>query len=412
MTDNVIRPDISMLLITLQASETALAVQNALTDNLPCDIDSVSYNGPYKSEQSNESNGTFVSPAPLVTGQPSTFSFRARLRGIGAGASYSASVRPPLHAALAACGWYGQFSPLAASTALASGTAFSATLPPAFSSTAQFYRGQPMVIGGAPAAGRRSLVQDYSAARLAVLADTFSGPLSATNTAMIPANWTYAPTSPTSLTARTSMHPCATISWIEDFRVKTLMDCRGTVDFEGESGKPGYAVFNFTGIYVGDTDNGMPDLASPIVASAPLLVTGASGVQPAFQMNRRPIAISKWSLKNSGQIEAPDDPNTSLGFGAGQIAGRTYMFETDPLLTQLAVRNAIAEIANYARYPATIQMGSTDGNSVSMLLPMIQPVETSPGMRGKLRSETLRYQALSPSKDYAGRDADAILCFS
>lgn len=413
MTDPVIRPDNAVLMITLQSGEGSIATPNALIDAIACDIDSVSYNGPYKSEQSNESNGSFSPPAPLVTGQPSTFSFRARLRGLVPGFAYSATVKPPLHAALSACGLLGQFTPSADATPITSGTGITATLPPAFFATTQYYRGQPFIMSNAPVVGRRALVMDYNgASRIATFCDQFSANLTATNAVAVPANWTYAPTSPASTAARLTMHPCASINWVEDGRLKTWYDCRGTVDFEGDAGKPGYAVFNFTGIYAGDADTTVPDVSTVVTASAPLLVSGSSGTQPVFQIARRAMAISKWSIKNSGQIEAPDDPNTALGFGAGQIAGRTYMLETDPLLTQVATRNAIADIANYTRYPAGIQMGLQTGNSVSLTLPTVQPVETSPGMRGKLRSETLRYQALSPSKDSAGRDGDIIICFS
>lgn len=410
MTDPVIRPGNGLLLIALQSAEGTPATPSAATDVVPCETDSVSYNGPYKTQAADEANGSFVASSPLVMGQPSTFSFRSRMKG--AGQTYTASVKPPLHAPLSACGWLGQFTAALAAAALAAGTAQSATLGAGGSSTAQAYRGMPLVLTGAPAANRLSLITDYSAGKVATLADNFGSALSASNTGAIAANWCYAPTSPVDAASRATMHPAATIYWYEDGILYQWMDCRGSVDFEGNSGEPGYAVFNFTGIFAGKTTVAVP--AAPVYPSqsAPLLVMGVGGVQPAFQINRRGMPISKWSLKNGAGLESPDDPNTAIGFGAAQIEDRMPILEIDPLMTFVATRDALADIAAFAQYPGAIQAGSVAGNRWGLTLPIIQPTDTATAMRGKLRAETLHYQATTAGKDGAGRDSDILLCFS
>lgn len=411
MVDPVIRPAAGLLLFALQTAEGTPAVPSALTDCVPVETDSVDYNSPYKMEQSNESNGSLAAASPMVVGQPSTISFRARLKGAGAGTVYSPTVRPPLHAPLSACGWMGQYTAAIAAMALTAGTAQSATLGNNFAATAQLYRGMPLVLAGAPAAGRLPLIADYSAARVATLTDAYSAALSAGNTAALPANWLYTPTTPVDPSARASMHPCGTIQWFEDGSLHTWTDCRGTVDLDGNSGKPGFAAFSFTGIYQGRTD--APVSVSAVYAgqSAPLLAMGA-GTAPAFQVARRGLAISQWSLKSGSNTESPDDPNTPIGFGGGQLGERAYMLEIDPLVTQVATRNSLADIAAYSQYPAGIQLGNVSGNRVSIMVGTAQPVETSPSKRGALRAETLRYQAIITGRDPAGRDGDVSICFS
>jgi hypothetical protein len=408
--DPVIRPGNGLLLMALQSAEGTAATPSAATDVIPCETDSVSYNGPFKTQAADEANGSFVASSPLVLGQPSTFSFRSRMKG--ANALYTSTVKPPLHAPLSAAGWLGQFTAAVSAAALAAGTTSSATLGTGAAATAQAYRGMPLVLTGAPAANRLSLITDYTAAKLATLADLYGSALSATNTGAIPANWTYAPTSPVDAATRATMHPAATIVWYEDGICYTWQDCRGTVDFEGNSAEPGYAVFNFTGIFVSKTTVALPSNPVYPSQSAPLLVMGVGGVQPAFQINRRGMPISKWSLKNGAGLESPDDPNTSIGFGAAQIEDRMPVLEIDPTMTYVATRDALADIAAFSQYPAAIQAGTVPFNRWSLTLPIIQPTDTTPALRGKMRSETLHYQATTAGKDAAGRDSDAILCFS
>lgn len=411
MSDAVIRPGNGLLLIALQPDEDTIVVPSASTDVIPCEIDSVDYNGPYKTEAANEANGTFAAGAPLVIGQPATFSFKSRLKGAGIGVTYTASVKPPLHAPLQACGWLGAFTAAVAAASLAAGTTSSGTLGTGFAATDQLYRGQPLVLTGAPAAGRRPLITKYSAAKVALLSDLYGSVLTTGNTAALPANWTYAPTSPFDASSRATMHPAATIYWYEDGTLYEFAKCRGTVDYDGSSARPGFATFNFTGIFVGKSDAAVPAVTNYPGHSAPLLLQG-SAAAPAAQVNGRSLPISKWSLKNGGQIESPEDPNTQIGFGAGQIADRMYVLELDPLSTLVAARNVLADIAAFSQYSAALQFGAAIGNSVSLLLPVAQPTDVAPGMRGKLRSETIHYQAIPNGRDNADRDGDVILCYS
>jgi hypothetical protein len=410
MADPVIRPRNAVLLVALQSAESTAATPNPATDAVPFEDGSFTFNSPYRTEDSSEVNGSFVGSAPLVLGQAATVSFRSRLKGAGAGVTYTSSVKPPLHAPLQACGMRGQFTASVSAAALTAGTPDSATLGTGFAATAQQYRGMPLLLTAGPGAGRVPLIVDYSSAKVASLSDIYGAALTTSTIAGLPANWSYAGTSPADNTARLTDQPCATIYYYEDGRLYRWMDCRGVVDFDGNSAQPGFGAFSFTGVFVDVADAAVPNA---VIAghSAPLLLQG-SGVAPAMQANRRGLPISRWSLSSGGATESSEDPNTSFGFGAAQIGARTPIFEADPLQTLIATRNALAEIAAYSVYPISLQFGATAGNRVSLLLPQAQPIEAAPGLRGTLRSETLRYQALNPGDDAYARDGERILTFS
>lgn len=400
-----------LLLITLQSAEDVIPTVNFATDVVGYEEDSLDFNGPFKSEASNESTGSFAASAPIVMGQPATFSFRSRIKGAGAGVTYTGSVRPPLHQPFSACGWLGAFTPAVTSAALTAGTTSSATLGTGFGTTAQMYRGMPLVMSVAPAVGRLPLITDYTAGKVATLTDLYGSALSASNSAALPANWLYAPTTPTDTSTRASMQPAAMISYYEDGTLWRWLNCRGTVDLDGGAAKAGFAAFNMGGIFLDKTDVAMPTNGVYPGHGAPILVQG-SGTAPAFQINRRGLAISTWSIKNGLQVESPEDPNSNFGFGAGLIAERDYYLEIDPLTTLVATRNAMAEIASLSQHVAGIQLGMTSGNRASIMLPLVQPVETTPGKRGQNRSETLKYKAVNPGRDNAARDGDVSICFS
>jgi hypothetical protein len=391
MPDPVLRPSNSLLLIALQSGGDGVpATPSASTDVIPCEVDSIDYNGPFKAEDVDEANGSYAAGAPLVLGQPATVKFRSRLKGAGTAVTYTAI----------------------AAAALTAGTASSATLGTGYTGTAQIYRGMPLVLTGSPAAGRTPLIADYTAGKVASLTETYGSALSATNTAAIPANWTYAPTSPSDSSSRTTMHPCATIVLYEDGVTHTWTDCRGTVDFDGESGKPGFATFSFTGIYQGTADAAIPSAVSYPSQSAPILAQGSGGVGSIFNVNRRGLPISKWSLSANSQVESPDDPNTPYGFAGGQLGGRKYVLECDPKRSLVATRNILVDIAAYSQYTGALVFPAANGNRVTICLPLIQPTDTTPAKAGQLRSETLHYQAIPSSRDSSSRDGDATICFS
>lgn len=409
MADVTIRPANVAVLVKLETTEGVDASPVAGVDAIPVEADSVQYNSPWTSEQSNEATGSLVSGAPLVIGQAATISFRSRIKG--ANAPYTASVKPPLHQALQACGWKGQFQAAITAAAATAGSAITATLATAFPATAQAILGMMLAITGGPGAGASPAVVDYTAGRVATLSDSFNPQLTTASIIGLPANWTYAQTSPSDAAARATDQPSATIYIYEDGTLLKFVGCRGTASLEGQTARPGFATLNFTGIYAGKTDAAIP--AGLVIAghSAPVLAQG-SAVSSAVLLNRKPLPISRWSLDPGSTLETPDDPNTSYGFGAGQITDRTPRLTLDPLATLVATRDTVTDIGNGTAMTAVLRHGSVAGNRWALVAPLAQPVEANPGTRGKLRSEEIALQLRTSGKDAYSRDADRFLVFS
>jgi hypothetical protein len=402
----VIRPKIGLLLIAMQSAEGSPATLDPTLHAVPYEVDSFEYGSPYRSDPADEANGSLVMGAPLIVGQPATIGFRFRLKGAGAGVTYTSTVKPPHHAVFSACGLRGQFS----AAALTAGTTTSATLGTGFTGTAQLYRGMPLVLTGSPGAGQIPLITDYTAGKVATLSDLFGTPLSTGTSAAMPANWTYAGTTPYDSASRLTDHPCATVGYYEDGNLLQWNDVRGIVDFEGNTAAPGFGVVRMSGTYAGETAVAVPTNAVVANHSAPILTKGA-GTPSAALINRVELPISRWSLRNGGDIENVDDPNTPYGFGPGQITGRAPVFGADPLKTLVSTRDAIAEIGAASNYPIVLRFGQTAGNRLAILAPIAQPTKADPGKRGTMRSLDQEWQLLNPGRDSVTRDGERILAF-
>lgn len=393
----------------IETTEGVDAIPGA-ADAFPFEVDSVEYNGPFRTEASQETSGSLAASAPLIIGQQSEITFRARIKGAGAGATYSGSVRPPHDALLSACGWRGFFSAAVAATALASGTVSSATLAAPFVTTAQLYRGMPLQLAGGASGGRIAHVTDYTAGRVAALTDVFANPLASDVTAALPANWTYAPTSPSDESARAVDHPSGTLYIYEDGVLRRFGGLRGVVDFAGETARPGFMTFRFTGIYLGKSDAARP--ADPVAQhTAPTLAMGSAGVNPSVLMDGQPLAIRNWALATGQTMEVTDDPNTPFGFGPADISRRAGILTLDPNDTLVASRDVIADIEAGEQYTAVIRCGAVAGNRWSITTPLTQPADPKPGRRGIYRTEELSLYALNSGLDPQTRDSDAVLSF-
>lgn len=411
MADPTIRPANVAVLLKLETTEAVDASPAAAIDAIPVEADSVTYNTPWTTEASNEATGSLVSGAPLIIGQAAKIGFRSRIKGAGAGVTYSSSVKPPLHAAMQACGWRGQFTAAVATALATAGSTTSATLASGFPATAMALVGMMLTITAGTGVGATPLVMGYTAGRLATLADLFGTALDTTSSIALPANWTYASTSPSDATARLTDQPSATIYIYEDGRLLKFVGCRGTMALDGKSARPGYDTFDFSGIYAGAVDAAIPSGLVVANHSAPVLAQGGAA-SSALIVNRKPLPVSTWSLDPGSQLEVPDDPNTTFGFGAGQIVDRTPVLKIDPLMALISNRDTVTDIGNGTTMPVALRHGSLSGNRWSLLAPLAQPTEAAPGTRGKLKSEDISFQLRSLGRDAVTRDTDRVLCFS
>lgn len=410
MGDLVIRLRNVLGMVKLETTENVNPTLSALTDAIPFEIDSLSIGSPFTTEQSGEATGTMIAGAPLVIGQAMPVSLRMRMKGAGAGVIYSASVKPPAHALLAACGLRGLFTDAVAVTALAAGTGNSATLATPYAATAQLYRGQRILLTGT-AAGAHPIITDYTVGRVATLADTFSPALTTGSSAEIKPNWTYAMTSPQTDVERAADQPSAWLEFNEDGIQYALGGFRGNVRVSVQTARPGYFEISGMAIWNGQVDADMPTGAVVANHAAPTL-NMQSGISPAFAVDRKKLPISNFTFDWASQVDSYEDPNTPNGFGAGQIGGREPALTCDPLKTRLSVRNHLLALeTGGGPYVGVQRAGQTSGNRWSLVQPRLLPQAVEMATRGNARSENLTFRAVSPGRDSAGRDGDAILCF-
>jgi hypothetical protein len=415
MPDPVVRLRNVVALCKAETVEGQDANPAANVDAFPFEIESMEIGDPYTTEDSNEATGTEISGAPLIISQPVSFRIRMRLKGAGAGVTYTALVRPPAHALLQSCGLKGLFTAAVSPTALTAGTTTSGTVATPYAATAQLYRGQRLILTGGAQAGAQPMITDYTAARLASLADIFGTALSATNSAAIAANWTYAASSPATIAERATDQPSSTFYAHGDGILTKLFALRGTPKIMADTAKPGYFEMTGTAIWGGQTNVAQPTNAVIANHAAPTLQQQTL-VSPAFIVNRKPLPISQFSFDWARELETYEDPNTPNGFGAALIGGRTPVLECDPTMhADLSVRNHLADleaaIGGAAAFPGAVRSGSVSGNRWALTLPGIVPMRVAKGTRKNVRSETLGFRAFSTGRDSAGRDGDAILCF-
>lgn len=407
MGDPIIRPDNSVAMFKLETVEGQDSGPTA-ADAFPFET-GFQYNSPFTSADSSEVTGSLVAGAPEIMGQPAELTFRCRMKG--SNVAYSPTVKPPHHALLSAAGKRGLFTAAIAAAALVAVTGASATLAAGFAATAQAYRGMPLRLSVGPGAGRTTFITDYSAARVAALADNFDPVLTTSTQAEILPNWTYAGTSPQDQAARVTDHPSGTLYLNEDGVLRKYTGCRVSLsEWGGDTAKAGFYTFKITGIYAGKIDAALPQAAVPL-HSAPILAMGVAGIDPAFLINRKELPVQNWSIAESTTQENPEDPNTAYGFGASQLGRRAPEMRCNPLATLVATRDLETEIGDKAQYSALIRAIGGAYNRWAITGPLVQPIATSAATRGSFRSEDLRLRMLSPGRDAQGRDGDSILCF-
>lgn len=410
MANETIRTANVAVLLKLEAAEGIDANPNPATDAIAVEANSVSSGQPWTFEQSNEATGSLVAGAQEIIGQPTPVSFKTRVRGVGGGAAYTAAVKPPAHAVLQCCGWRGQFHPAVAAALATGGSATSITLPASFPGSARALLGAILRIGAGKGAGYAPAVIEYTAGRIATLAEPLPEAADATTSVSLAAAWSYAQTSPLDGASRLADQPSATVYIYRDGKLKRFTGVRGTLMLDGRSARAGYATFQGTGIYAGEVDTPMPTTLAAAAHSAPVLLQ-ATAKSPAVSLNGKPLNISTWSLEPGSQLTTPDDPNTLAGFASPTITDRMPMLKVDPLATLVANRDLIAEIGQGMRMPGVLRFGSQTGNRWSLVAPLAQQLTVEDGERDKLMSEQISAQCLSLGRDAYTRDTDRVLFF-
>lgn len=337
--------------------------------------------------QTNEHTGSLDGFGQIVGGMKFGFQFDVYLKGSGA-----AGTAPQFGDLLRICGLAEQITAAAvpaAPEAAAAGSADTLTLAAGAAATVQLYRGMPIDLTVLPVGGARPFITDYTAAKLATLAETFSPPLGITTLYQIPINVLYKP-------ASTSI-PTATFALYIDGVKYTVLGVRGDWTLSLPAGGPGKLSFTFGGMFKDKTDVAVPALT--LDGTRPPVWRGGKAL-----FDRATAALATLTLASGNQLAFPPNPNSSEGFDPQVITARNMTGSADPQLTLVATRDILADMRAGTQKIIHAGLGSVVGNRVGITIPAALYTGAAPGDREGVATEETPFDA-------TGQDAGLQICF-
>lgn len=373
------------LLAKIETTEGVDAGPLPGTDAVLVESPAISFNP--QNIETNEVTGSLDGAGPIAGGMTVQITCDVLLKGSG-----TAGTPPEWGKMLKACAWSEIVTaaavPLAPEAATA-GAASSLTLGAGASGTAQAYRGMPLLLSGNPAAGATSFVTDYTAGKLASLADAFSPALSVGTSYQVPVNVLYRPAS--------IAVPSLTLYLYQDGILYKVVGARGNATIKLQSGNIGRISFTFTGMFAGKVDAAVPT-GLVYDATRPPVWKGGKAL-----VNRVPSAMANLTVEFGNQMANPDNPNAAEGYDPSVVTGRKMTGSCDPLETLVATRDSMAALRGGTRQPIHASYGLTTGNRIGLTIPAAQYTNLQPGNRNGLVTNTHQFAC-------TGQDAGAFLC--
>lgn len=372
------------LLFKIEAQEGVPETPSAATDAVLVENPRVSFDP--QNTQTREVTGSLDNRGPIVGGLQMSMTFDVYLKGSGV-----AGTPPEFGELLRACGWAEVVTAAsipAAPEAAAAGSATTLTLGASAAGTGQLYRGMPILLGGNPAAGVGFIV-DYSAAKLATLADSFDPALDATTTWQIPVNVLYRPAS--------AAIPSGTFNLFMDGLQYVMTGARGDFTLAAPAGGPGRLSFTFRGMFVSKGDVAVP-AATYDATRPPIFKNGRMLVA------RAQAAIATLGFANGNSLVYPPNPNAGEGFDPSIITERAMTGSLDPQATLVATRDILAAMRAGSEQIVHARWGSVAGNRIGLTMPAALYTGNNPGDRDGLLTEETAFACI-------GQDAGAFLAF-
>ena len=296
---------------------------------------------------------------PIVGGMSATIEFDLYLKGSGV-----VGTVPEWGVMLKACGFLETPQTAVASEALAAGgSTTTAVLGISAGTTAQQYRGRPIITTGTVA--MTSMIWNYTAAKTASLTDTAPSALGATTSYTIPQCFVYTPTS--------DNIPSATIWVYIDGVLYKFIGCRGTCPLTLTSGGPARISFRFQGQLTTKTDVALPTTAV-YDASRPPIWKGGS-----FTVNSAAAAGQTLSIDPGNNLVMPDNPNATEGFDPAIITARNIRGSINPKELLVGTRDIMGAFRAQTKQPLQARLGTTAGNRIAVTVPSALYLNQTPG---------------------------------
>ncbi|BBK30311.1 hypothetical protein EDC65_2243 [Stella humosa] len=397
MANKVIRSRRGMLLFkvedTLTGGEGVDALPIAADDAILVEAPQITFDQSLVT--TTEMTGSLDPEAPIVGGLKVPLAFDVYLKGSG-----TPELPPNWASVMECCGWQrvetGVAVPAAPQLA-AAGSATTLTLGAGASATAQAYRGMPIDLYRDSANPLIDFITNYTAGKVASLAESYSPVLGGTVEYQIPKNVLWKPTSDDALIKS------GTAYLYMDGVLYKVLGCRGTLSLTMQAGQPGKFRFELTGMYGGKSDAAVPSTPAFDATRSPIWRDPSNDGSGHFSIGRAEAALRQLVLTNGNTQTNPDNPNAAEGFDPSIITGRRMTGTMDPLATLVATRNAMDDFRTGQDRIVHARIGTVPGNRFGITIPAAFYESYGHGDREGLQSEELGFFA-------SGRDAGAFIC--
>jgi len=335
--------------------------------------------------------GSMDGAVDSVGGLKPTITLQVPFRGSG-----SAGTPPTLARLLAACtmATVATDAAVGTPTAAAAGTETTVTADTPFATTAQLYRGMPLIVSGDQAF--TTGIVDYTAGRVITMGETRDDALTTSSELQIPINDLYKPSSDESVFGTVTMY-----CFYDGIRYK-LTGVQGSWSLELTAGGSGMFTFTLTGQLAAAPDNtALPAGAATALTGLPAMPIWVAG---RSQLNKQTARIRTLRLDMGVQSVLPDNPESTYGFDPAVPIGRRPTVSIDPLAdtaTHVALHTAMMANTDVSLIAT---LGSTAGNRMLVMAPALR-------MHGMDLSNREGLGAHAISGHANGPDAGLFVCF-
>jgi hypothetical protein len=324
-----------------------------------------------------ELTGSLDKAAAVVGGLKPRLRLRMPLRGSG-----TAGTAPDFGKLLRCC----TFAELVTAAAIGAPTAATPRPPTTvtaatpFGTTAQQYRGMPLLVTGTGAT--TTGIVDYTASRVITIGETSPVAFTTSSLLQIPVNVLYSPTSDE------AVYKTATIYFYADGLVWTFTGALGTPTLELTTGGIGFVSFEMRAQFASKSATAVPASAAAVLRPTPPRFVGGK-----CQLNKALAQVRTLTINAGVNVILPDDPESAEGYGAALAIERDVAGNLDPYMN---TTNSVALFNAFrAGTPMSLMaiIGSTPGNRFVAIAPNAKAIGMDPGARDGLGQHGINFQA-------------------
>lgn len=266
-------------------------------------------------------------------------------------------------------------------TAAGAGTATTVTAATPFGTTAQQYRGMPILLAGNPAAGATDVVLDYTTGRVITLSRTYSPVLSTSTTLQIPQNVLYSPISDESSEVALTCY-----AFMDGLRHR-ILGCRGSWGIGLRAGAPALLTFRFTGLVAAYNEaTALPAGYVPVTRQPPRVANAVA------QLNRAAARFASAGWDMNVRTAYPENPEATEGYDPPIITGAGPRITLDPFSSLVNTPLRTTAYRGGTPMPISAIWGASAGNRFALSCPSAQVIDLTPQERAELGVDAIALQ--------------------